>query len=274
MPGGASLDLAYDPSAPEDPARSLDVYAPLSGPDRSRVPVVVWVHGGGWFTGDKGNKIGDKVALFNGAGYVLVSVNYRLSPEPVAAPAADRIMYPTHPQDVARALAWVHDNIDDYGGDPERIAVLGHSAGAHLVALVGTAPAFLGAHGLAPANLRCVGSFDTEGYDVPNAIATSSTDQRTLLVNAFGEDPSVWEEASPIRHANAQVGDFLLVARGSPERIAGVNAFADSLTSLGVPVETIDAAALAHDEVNSRIGAAGDDVMTAPVMGFLARCFE
>ncbi len=138
--GGAPVeletsDVSYDSSAPEDPLRTLDVYSLPSS--AAAVPVVIWVHGGGWFTGDKANNMARKVELFNGEGYLLVSLNYRLSPEPKASPAPDRVRFPTHPEDVARAVAWVHENAAAYGGDPERIALLGHSAGAHLCRLGG-----------------------------------------------------------------------------------------------------------------------------------------
>ena len=88
-----------------------------------------------------------KPTLFTQAGYCFVSINYRLSPRPASNDPA-RIKFPVHEQDVASAIAWVHDHIKDYGGDPTRIALAGHSAGAQLAALVSTDPKYLQAHGL------------------------------------------------------------------------------------------------------------------------------
>ena len=275
--GGAPVeletsDVSYDSSAPEDPLRTLDVY-PLPS-SAAAVPVVIWVHGGGWFTGDKANNMARKVELFNGEGYLLVSLNYRLSPEPKASPDPDRVRFPTHPEDVARADAWVHENAAAYGGDPERIALLGHSAGAHLVALVGTAPDYLAPYDLAPSDLRCVGSFDTEGYDIPSAIDTGSAQQNAILINAFGDDPAVWTEASPLTHVAAGVPDFLLVARGAAPRRAAVEAFRSALADVSVPAEVIDGSALDHEGVNDAIGEPDDQIMTPAIRSFLGGCFE
>jgi acetyl esterase/lipase len=275
--GGAPVeletsDVSYDPSAPEDPLRTLDIY-PLPS-STTAAPVVIWVHGGGWHSGDKENKMARKVELFNGEGYLLVSLNYRLSPEPKASPDPDRIRFPTHPEDVARAVAWVHANAASYGGDPERIALLGHSAGAHLVALLGTAPAYLAPYDLAPTDLRCVGSFDTEGYDVPSAIETGSAQQNAVLINAFGTDPAVWTEASPLTHVALGVPDFLLVARGAAPRRASVEAFRAALADVSVPADVIEAAALEHDEVSEVIGEPDDQIMTPAIRTFLEGCFE
>jgi arylformamidase len=272
-PGDApTVDVSYDPSAPDDELRSLDVY-PLT-PMSSAAPVVIWVHGGAWYTGDKANKMPRKVELFNGEGYVLVSLNYRLSPEPKASPDPGRLRFPTHPEDVARGIAWVHEHAESYGGDPDRIALLGHSAGAHLVALIGTAPSFLAPYDLAPSDLRCVGSFDTEGYDIPSAIESGSTQQTTILFNAFGEDPAIWNEASPLTHVGPDLPSFLLVARGTAERRTGVETFRAALEDAGIDTGVIEAGDLDHEGVSAQIGEPDDDIMTPPIRSFLKDCFE
>lgn len=270
------LDVPYDAAAPGDPNRTLDAYLP-PGPSAAPRPVVVWVHGGAWFTGDKRNAIADKVALFAREGYVLVAVNYRLSPVPSASPAPDRIRYPIHPQDVARAVAWVREHAAELGADPLRIALLGHSAGAHVVALVAADPGLLGAHGLGPSDLRCTASLDTEGYDVAAELAGPQTaEQRAIYLNAFGEEPALWAAASPLAHVapGAGIGPFLLASRGTAERRAGMEAFRAALAAAGVGAEVIDASSLTHEEVNTRIGAPGDAVVTPPLVAFLAGCFR
>ncbi len=98
-------------------ATSLDVYAPANGAD---LPVMVWIHGGAWQFGDK-SSVQAKPQAFNDKGFVLVSVNYRLLPD---------AGYQEQAADIAKALRWVHDHITDYGGAPDRVFIMGHSAGA------------------------------------------------------------------------------------------------------------------------------------------------
>jgi acetyl esterase/lipase len=252
------------PYASDDPEQVLDVYP---APHGCSAPVVVWVHGGGWQRGDKRNQIDDKVRLWNDAGYAVVSVNYRLTDPGAATP----VRFPTHAEDVAAAIAWVHDHIADDGGDPDRIAVLGHSAGAQLAATVATDPKYLAAHGLGLDALRCAGALDTEGYDVTAKAARGNPIYRA----AFGDDPAGWADASPIEHVRAGAGipDFFVVERGTPRRRREAEAFVERLRGAGVAVTVVDAGALTHAEVNSAVGRSGDDVVTPPLQAFLAGCF-
>jgi acetyl esterase/lipase len=128
-------------------------------------PVVIWVHGGGWVTGDKSNQLNNKLNLFSSLGYLFVSINYRLSPSDTSF-STSRIMYPTHNEDVADAVKWVYDNVKNFGGNKEKIVIMGHSAGAHLVSLTGTSSTFLPARGIALNAIKGIVSIDTEGYDV------------------------------------------------------------------------------------------------------------
>jgi acetyl esterase/lipase len=258
-------DVAYASVPGVDPSLlSLDVYPATHG---CPAPVVVWVHGGGWQVGDKGNQMTDKVELWRDAGDAVVSVNYRLTDPSVPAP----VQYPMHDEDVAAALAWVHDHIARFGGDPGRIAALGHSAGAQIVATVATDGRFLGAHGLGLDALRCAGVLDTEGYDV-SAPAGAGVD---IYRDAFGDDPATWAEASPITHVAPGTGipRFLVVERGTPRRRGQADAFVTRLREVGVPVTVVDAAPLTHAQVNSSIGRPGDTVVTPPLSAFLAECF-
>ncbi len=245
---------------------SLDVYPMSAGCD---APVLVWVHGGGWRTGDKANQVRDKARLASEHGWVLVSVNYRLTDPTSPTP----VVYPTHNEDVAAAIAWVHDHVADYGGDPSRIAILGHSAGAQIVASIATDERYLEAHGLALSDLRCAGALDTEGFDVASR-ATRGLGAG-LYRAAFGNDPATWADASPLLHVASGKGipPFLVVERGTPARRAAQQRFADALRTAGVAVTVLDAGSLTHGQVNSRIGAPGDTVMTPPLVTFLSGCF-
>ena len=243
---------------------SVDVYPPKSG---CPAPIVVWVHGGAWQVGDKSNQMANKVRLLNELGYVVVSVNYRLT-DPAAA---DPVQYPTHAEDVAAAIAWVHDRIGKFGGDPERIALMGHSAGAQIVAYIATDPQFLAAHDLALDDLACVAPIDTEGFDVTRQGQRGTQ----LYLDAFGTDPETWAEASAINHVKAGAGipPHLLVRRGTLPRQRQLEAYANALTAAGVPVKIVDARGLSHNQVNTQIGVPGDEVMTPAVTSFLAECF-
>lgn len=263
-------EVRYKTLAGVDPnLLSLDVYHAAGATDRR--PVVVYVHGGGWSTGDKRNQIADKVALFRGEDYVFVSVNYRLSPVAVGPDYTNRIKFPDHNVDVADAIGWVVDNIADYGGDPGRVALLGHSAGAHLVALTATNPDFLARVGLTPSDLAGVIPVDTEGYDVAAQVAAGSD----LYRNAFGDDPADHRAASPIDNVSPD-GDyppFLLVRRGTAARRALAETFADRLAVAGVTVVRIEANQYDHAGVNAAIGRAGETAVTEPLLGFLGECF-
>ena len=113
---------------------SLDVY---SYDNATPKPVIFWVHGGAWAIGDKSNSLTTKLNWAYAQGYTFVSVNYRLSTN------NNNVRFPDHSNDVADALKWVYDNISAYGGDPSRIGLMGHSAGAHLVALLSTDNSYL-----------------------------------------------------------------------------------------------------------------------------------
>lgn len=168
-----------------DERQIVDVYQP----DVCRAqacPVTLWVHGGGWRHGDMTGEAATNLQnIWAEQGIVMVGVNYRLSPQ---------YMHPAHVQDVAAAINWVYKNIQRYGGDPRRISLLGHSAGAHLVALVATNPTYLGAYHLAPGQvLANVFPIDTASFDLTD----SSRFVKRLTKSAFGTDKRVLREASP-----------------------------------------------------------------------------
>ena len=274
-PASQSLDIRYHKVSGVSPTLlSLDIYTPARADSCQRAPVVIWIHGGGWAIGDKKNALADKVKLLNGAGYMLVSLNYRLSPNPPELNNPGRVMFPSHPRDVARAVAWVAGNIHARGGEPTRMALMGHSAGAHLAALVSTDSAYLKAHNLDLNLIRCTASLDTEGYDLSTTMASASATQRAIYENAFGKDPKVWANASPGSHVAHGKGipPFLFAARGTAARMATLKAFADKLKAANVEGTTIDASSLTHEEVNAHIGAANDTVMTQPLVAFFKAC--
>jgi arylformamidase len=248
---------------------SLDVWAPAKKcRPKGGSPVVVWVHGGAYQTGDKANRMADKVKLFTGRGYVLVSVNYRLSKagDPKAA------NYPDHFRDVAAAVAWVRANIERYGGRRDRIALLGHSAGADIVSNVATDPQWLARHKLKLSTLRCQGPLDTEGFDKTRA---GAAEQRQWVV-AFSNHPTYKTDTSATLLVKRGIGipRTFTVFRGLAGRQAIEKAYADALRRAGISATLVDATSLTHEEVNTSIGAKGDTVMTKPLVSFLKACFK
>src|SRR3954447_5405178 len=170
-----------------DPAHErqvLDVYAPRGA---KTLPVVFWIHGGGWQTGDKSD-VQRKPRLFTEKGYVFVSTNYRLLPDVDMA---------TIVRDIARSIRWVHDHIAGYGGDPNRLLVMGHSAGAQLAALVCTDERYLKSEGLSLDITKGCVPVDGDTFDVPAIIETAETRWRAHQLppakfghrEKFGNDP-------------------------------------------------------------------------------------
>ncbi|MCX7799934.1 MAG: alpha/beta hydrolase [Fimbriimonadales bacterium] len=243
-------DLPY---AAAHPRQVLDVHAPEGA---RGAPVVVFLHGGGWSRGDKRQALRGKQRAFPAAGFVLVSANYRLSPEHP---------YPAFVQDAAAAVGWVRANIGRFGGDPGRLFVMGHSAGAHLAACLGADPRWLRPHGLRPADLLGVVSLDGGGMDVAESARFPAT--AAIYRRAFGDDPEVWEEASPIVQARKadRLPDFLLVvagkglmgqARRDRRSQRQAERFAEVARSKGARAETSLWPELDHGGVNDAAGQA------------------
>jgi len=273
----AHLDLDYDLGSPSSPASQsqLDLYLPdgaSAGDDR---PVVVFVHGGGWRTGDKRIRIADKVNLFTGAGYVFASVNYRLSPQTLSAtPDPNRVMFPDHPHDLGEALGWLDRNLAAYGGDPGRIALIGHSAGAHLVSLVATDPRYAEAYGVEPWQLIGAVPLDTGAFDVAARIAEVGPSGRLLYYNAFGtvaEDAATgsWAQASPIAWADPGDPRQLMVTQAAnPLRVAENRRMASALAQ---DPDGVFLAPYDHGGINDAVGDPGDTSgETEAIMAFLA----
>jgi acetyl esterase/lipase len=213
--------------------------------------------------------VGDKATFFNELGYVFVSVNYRLS-DPRDP---NRVVHPTHAEDVGSALTWVEKNIDDYGGNGKRIALMGHSAGGHLVSLVGVDPSVIEDSGGDPSAVKCVVSNDTEGYDVVTRTAQGGR-VKLIYENGFGTDVAVQRDASPLTHVADQdpPPDFLVITRGTPTRVAAATQFADAVEAAGATSEVLEATGLTHSDVNRLLGSAGDTRVTPTVETFVTDC--
>ncbi len=235
----------------------LDVYSPRTG---SLHPVVIFLHGGKFSFGDKASSVFKKPFAFTSQGFVFVSVDYRLSPA---------VKYPTHVQDVAESVSWVRKNISRYGGDPDRIYVMGHSAGAQLAALVATDAQFLAKHGLPLSCLKGAILLDGGTYNL--AATAKSSSRHDLLRSVFGTDPSVWWQASPIKHIGRgkNIPPFLIFY--VPNRVdaaAQALAFTSALRSAGVYSTLTATVGKTHATLNEDLGLPNDKP-TASVFDFL-----
>lgn len=190
-------------------------------------PLVLFVHGGGWRRGDK-RMAAHMAAHFHSRGYAFAAVNYRLVPDVTVAQQAE---------DVAAALARAMREADV---DGRHVLLIGHSAGAHLVALIGTDPAYLAAHRISLSAIGGVVLLDGAGYDVPRQLGQAGPFLRRLYTNAFGDDPAAQRQVSPISHVAApNAGRFLIlhIADRPDDSGAQSEALAAALESAGTPAE-------------------------------------
>jgi arylformamidase len=192
-----NVRVERDVSYGVDAKQRFDVYLPARA---SRAPVMILVHGGGWRIGDKSSRavVQNKVARWTRAGIIVISVNYRL------LPAANPIV---QAEDVARAIAVAQQRLPEWGGDPGRIVLVGHSAGAHLVALIAGDQSFITHQGGQPS---IVGSIilDSAVLDVEQ---TMLAPHLPLYDAAFGTSRRFWRFASPWRQLGAGASPLLIV---------------------------------------------------------------
>lgn len=238
-------DLAYG----SDPANRLDAYLPQHPNGR----VIVMVHGGGWRHGDKARSpvVDNKLAHWSARGDTFVSVGYRLLPQ--AGPLEQAA-------DVAAALAYVQRNARAWHADPTNVVLMGHSAGAHLVALLSADPAL--ATGVAP--WRGTVALDSAALDVP---ALMRQRHPKLYDDAFGSDPADWRAASPQQRLTAAAPPMLLVC-SSQRRDAcpAARAFANAAHARGLRADVLPQART-HGRINAELGLPG--AYTAAVDAFL-----
>ena len=243
LPAGTRMlrDLVYG----EDPRQRFDVYLPAQS--LQVAPVILLVHGGGWANGNKDNPgvVEGKAGKWLPEGRVLVSTNYRMRPDTAPLDQA---------RDVGRALAQVQRLAPDWGADPSRVVLMGHSAGAHLAALVGASPSlWIEAGALPPLG---VVSLDSGALDVPDMMRRPRLP--ALYHRAFGADPDDWIAASPQHQLTARAVPMLLVC-STQRRDACPQAqvFQARATTAGVAVEVLPQA-LSHGQVNRELGLPSD----------------
>ncbi len=246
----------------------LDVYSSEKGEEKS-LPVIFWIHGGGWQAGDKSD-VGLKPKVLVERGYVFVSTNYRLLPE---------VEMEVLIRDVAAALGWVHKNIARHGGDPQRIIVGGHSAGAQLAALLCTDELYLKEQGVPFEVLKGCIPVDGDTYDIPKIIMTA--EHRQALYGGkmftfghrqkFGNDPEKHVEFSAVTHVAKGKGIppfLLLYFPGNPDTSAQAQRLATVLKAAEIPVTAYGKQDSNHSSLNDDLGKP-DDPATQALYKFL-----
>jgi arylformamidase len=193
-------------------------------------PLVVFVHGGGWKRGDMDNATGKhKPPHYNGLGYAFASINYRLVPDATVEQQA---------ADVASSVAWFRANAGRLGIDANRIVLMGHSAGAHLVALVGTDERYLRGAGLSFADLSGVIPLDGAAYDVPGQMVDGNRFMQKTYAQAFGPDPVRQRALSPtLQAASPNASSFLILHVQREDGARQSAGLADALRSAGANVQ-------------------------------------
>ncbi|MBL9146475.1 MAG: alpha/beta hydrolase [Verrucomicrobiaceae bacterium] len=250
-------DVFYTKS--KDKLQSLDVYSPHQGDQH---PVIVWIHGGGWTKGDKAVLQKKPQALVE-KGYVLVSINYRLVPTVTLKDLMG---------DIAKSIRWVRDHAKEHRGDPDRIVIMGHSAGAHLAALLCTDDRYLKAAGVPMNCLKGCVPLDVSAYDIPKRLKDGGDTPATSYTNVFGTTEAEQQEFSPVYFVakGKAIPPFLLLHVASRESTkTQAHWLASKLHEIGVAARVVAAEGKTHGTISTELGGA-DDPLTLELWKFLS----
>ena len=248
--------------------QKLDIYTP-SKPTDKRLPVMFWIHGGGWQVGDKSD-VALKPKVLTERGMVFVSTNYRLLPD---------VEMEQLTGDVAQSLAWVYHNISKYGGDPNRIFVGGHSAGAQLAALLCTDDRYLKKHDVSFKVLKGCIPVDGDTYDIPKIIITAELRQalygRKMFTfghrQKFGNDPEKHVDFSAVTHVakGKQIPPFLILYfPGNSDTTVQAHRLGEVLLDAEIPATVYGKRNSNHSRLNNDLGKP-DDPATEKFFAFL-----
>ena len=222
----AASDIAYDPN----PRQKLDVYVPRN--PKGRAPSILFIYGGSWTDGSRSDYAFVAHALAS-KGFVTAVADYRLVPQ---------VRFPAFVEDAAGAARWMKTNVAGFGGDPARLFVMGHSAGAYNAAMVALDPRFVRAAGLQRQPFRGLiglsGPYDFLPLDV------------TATQRAFGQWPRL-EETQPVDIARRGAPPAFL-ATGTDDttvRPKNTRRLAEVLRKLGTPVVTREYPGVTHASI-------------------------
>lgn len=252
-------DIAYVDGPEAHPKQKLDLAVPKG---REKFPTVLFIHGGAWREGDR-KLYGGLGRRFAEEGVGMALASYRLSPA---------VKHPEHIRDVARAFAWLHANIAKHGGDPERLYVMGHSAGGHLTALLALDGSHLDDVKVPRGAIK--GAIPMSGVYLVPALPADTKGILKILPDAFGSDPDVCRKASPTTYVK-EVACPILVLTETEDTLR----VRPSMESLKAAVaregakgfEFVDADERTHISIIARMGAAGDDPYRRRILDFVKR---
>jgi acetyl esterase/lipase len=246
-PPTVQLAVSYDPSAPDDPKRQLDLYLPGTRDG----PTVVFVHGGGWAWGDRTQSFGG-ADVYRNIGRFLASQGI------AAVVVGYRLVWPLDWQsqvgDVARAVAWVQSNTAARGGRADRLFLMGHSAGAQLAARVATDPAWIAREGGRPGEICGVVAVSGAGYDLGDIETYRAGFDPLYFAERFGGsrlDGSWWHDASVVPWLDATDPPFLVVsATGESAALRRQSAvFLDALRKADVKATGVTVRGSSHERI-------------------------
>ena len=260
-PAAPAQDVKRDIPYGDLERQMLDIYAPK---DAKNLPVVFWIHGGGWQSGDK-SLVQEKPKAFVERGFVFVSTGYRLLP---------KVEMVTIFRDVAKSLGWVHKHIAEHGGDPTRIFVMGHSAGAQLAALLCIDERYLKDEGVPFSALKGCVPVDGDTYDVPAIIETAETRLRVHGEpppknghrQKFGNTPEKHIDYSAVTHVAKGKGIppfLILYVADHPDTSAQARRLATALKGSEIPATAFGAKDTNHTKLNDNLGTDGDPATKA-----------
>jgi acetyl esterase/lipase len=259
-------DVPY--AGTSDFRQTLNVYMPAAKPTKP-APVIFWIHGGGWRGGEK-TSVQLKPKFFTDLGYVFVSTNHRyITTNPMNEIFAD----------IAKSLRWTHDHAAEFGGDPNRIVIMGHSSGAQLAAYLAIDERPLKAEGLSLSMFKGCVPVDADTFDVPAVIELATANRKAAGKpepkyghrEIFGGKPELWADYSATTHVAAGKGipPFLILydaaAALTPDQAKRLER---ALTKKGIQAKAFGAANTTHGKINSDLGLPNDP-STTEVLSFL-----
>ena len=252
-------NLAYQPPTPDLP-RSVHLLDLWPGAGPLPAPLVVFVHGGTWMHGGKYAGTPGQARAFRKAGYAYATVNYRLLRHGPPQEAA---------RDIAEAVAFLRREAKGCGLDPDRIVLMGHSAGAHLAALVALDESYLEGAGVPPQTVRAAILLDAYGLDIARHVRETGD---RVYARVFGPDPAGWTAMSPVTHAapgRPPPPVLMHVDADNAETPGQAQALAEAVRAAGGEAQIHEARGESHNSLNYGFGAEGDET-TRLTLDFLA----
>jgi acetyl esterase/lipase len=256
----AFLNIPYTETKNEK--QTLDLFAP---PDAKNLPIIFWIHGGGWQAGNK-EDVQIKPHAFTAKGFIFVSTNYRLIPAASIKEMAG---------DIAKSMRWVFDHAKEYGGDPSTFLVMGHSAGAQLAALLSTDDSYLKAEKLPLTIIKGCVPVDGDTYDVPMQISMVIERSAISYRKKFGDEKQQ-KDLSPVTHVakGKNIPPFLILhVAGHPETGGQSQRLVKELRAAGISATAYPSEGKTHGSINADLGKV-DDKPTIELYSFLEKVLK